>query len=159
RLAGETIEPNVFYEPWMLRPALAAFAGDSALQFALIYAGEKDARRLAGFFPLERVRRCRGLPVSCLRLWKHPHCYLCTPLLHPEHAAACLTELVDWAAREAAVLELPTVPGDGPFHRLLVEEFHRRGTAAFVPQAYTRAILRPASDAETHLRSAVSAKG
>jgi hypothetical protein len=35
-LAATAIEPNVFYEPWMLMPALRAYGGAGRLLFALV---------------------------------------------------------------------------------------------------------------------------
>jgi hypothetical protein len=55
-LAASAVEPNVFYEPWMLRPALEAFAQGVALRFILVH-GERpgEPARLCGFFPFERM--------------------------------------------------------------------------------------------------------
>src|SRR5262245_39441110 len=39
-LAAAAIEPNVFYEPWMVMPAIRAFGAGRRLQIALILASE-----------------------------------------------------------------------------------------------------------------------
>src|SRR5215468_10370624 len=56
-LAAAAIEPNVFYEPWMLMPAIRAFGAGRRLRFALILAPDParptGAPLLAGLFPLE----------------------------------------------------------------------------------------------------------
>ena len=87
-LAEHALEPNVFYEPWFLVPAIKAFADGIDLEFVLIFApnpvNRSGPRMLCGFFPLERKRRYKDLPVSALTLWKHVHCYLCAPLLRTE---------------------------------------------------------------------------
>src|SRR5262249_17823157 len=54
-LAAAAIEPNVFYEPWMLMPALRAYGGAGRLFFALVQAPD-PARPLgppplSGLFP------------------------------------------------------------------------------------------------------------
>src|SRR5438094_2867842 len=36
-LAANALEPNVFYESWMLRPAIAAFSAKEAWAFAFVY--------------------------------------------------------------------------------------------------------------------------
>ena len=62
-LARHALEPNVFYEPWMLLPALRAFGAGEDLSFVLVL--ERDAAapagpaRLLGLFPLERRRHYR----------------------------------------------------------------------------------------------------
>ena len=84
-LADQAIEPNCFYEPLMLIPAVEAFAADSDLHFVFVYKTDPlrpfGAKILCGFFPLELASRYKKLPVSVLRLWKHSYCFLCTPLL------------------------------------------------------------------------------
>src|SRR5262245_6769229 len=89
-LAAAAIEPNVFYEPWMLMPALRAYGGAGRLLFALVQTPD-PARPLGppllcGFFPLELKDHfdgiSKGLPLKTLCLWrKQEMIYLCAPLL------------------------------------------------------------------------------
>src|SRR5262245_32645328 len=78
-LAAAAIEPNVFYEPWMLLPALRAFGDGKDIRIVLVLIHDprcaEAAPRLAGLFPLERIRNFRSLRVSALSLWQHVHCY------------------------------------------------------------------------------------
>ena len=71
-LASNSIEPNVFYEPWMLIPAIRAFGSDANLVFVFVYSNSKRGQpsTLCGFFPLQRKRSFRGLPIPLLCLWK-----------------------------------------------------------------------------------------
>jgi len=94
-LADNALEPNAFYEPWMLLPALRAFAAGESLIFALVW--RADAPKLAGFFPLSVRKRYKGLPARVLALWKHVHCFLATPLVDREHGRDALLALFDWA--------------------------------------------------------------
>src|SRR5215813_2406743 len=64
-LAAAALEPNVFYESWMLMPAIRAFGAGQRVRFALILAPD-PARApgppiLAGLFPLEQQSRYQGL--------------------------------------------------------------------------------------------------
>jgi hypothetical protein len=76
-LAANAIEPNAFYEPWMMMPAIRTFGADRRLQFALVLANEParhdGAPLLCGFFPLEQQNQYQGLsrklPFKTLRLW------------------------------------------------------------------------------------------
>jgi hypothetical protein len=79
-LARAALEPNVFYEPWMLLPALRAFGAGQRLQCVLVL-GSDPARpqgpaRLCGLFPLERSEHYTGisrrLPFRTLRFWRKP---------------------------------------------------------------------------------------
>src|SRR6266498_4637077 len=79
-LAAAAVEPNVFYEPWMLMPALRAYGGAGRLLFALVQTPD-PARPLGppllcGFFPLELKDHydsiSKRLPLKTLCLWRKP---------------------------------------------------------------------------------------
>jgi CelD/BcsL family acetyltransferase involved in cellulose biosynthesis len=159
-LAAHALEPNPFYEPWMLVPAWRAFGRGLGLRFVFVYQDEpKNPGRLCGFFPLLR-RRTRGVPV--LGLWQHLHCFLGTPLLRAGRARECLDALLDWARRDrrgAALLELKQVTAEGPFHRALIEFLYDNRCLTFTEESYVRAFWQPREDAEAYLRAALSAGG
>src|ERR1700680_4956977 len=76
-LAAAALEPNVFYEPWMLLPALKAYGRGKQFRFLFLYTPDPAQPRtplLCGFFPLECQGHYQQLPVSTLGLWQHPHC-------------------------------------------------------------------------------------
>jgi CelD/BcsL family acetyltransferase involved in cellulose biosynthesis len=135
-LARAALEPNPFYERWMLRPALEAFGGAQDLRLVLVWEGE----RLAGFFPFEHIARYKGLPVSALASWRHAHCLLCTPLVRGGRARACLEALFDSA--QAPLFEFRYLPAGEPFHRALVEVLAARGAQTTVVRSYERGLLR-----------------
>lgn len=156
-LAARALEPNVFYEPWMLLPALDSYGGPG-MRVVLVY-GRSD--ELCGLFPFESAMQFRGLPISYLRLWKHIHCYLATPLVHRDHAEACLRELLDWLAddpRGAGVVEWGLVGADGPFQRALTRVLEETSRRSFLSHSSERACLRPRADAEGFLDAALTAK-
>ncbi len=168
-LAAHTIEPNVFYEPWMLLPALAAFGGNARLSFVLIYAtgpsNEGSKPVLGGFFPLQRHARYRWLPVSYTSLWKYKYCVLCTPLLRPEYAGDCLTAFFDWLGRApetGALLKLENVAGDGLFQQLLTDYFNQSPNLLTVEERLNRALLERAGTgstaSEAYINAALSGK-
>src|SRR4051794_13145438 len=72
-LAANASEPNVFYEPWMLLPALEHYGHASNLQFLLIFGNDANnplaGPLLCGFFPLERRLGFKGLPISVVSVW------------------------------------------------------------------------------------------
>ena len=104
-LAAAAIEPNVFYEPWMLMPALRAYGAAGRLLFALVQAPD-PARPLGppllcGFFPLELKDHydgiSKGLPLKTLCLWRKPEMiYLCAPLLRAGYGREALAAFFDW---------------------------------------------------------------
>src|SRR5262245_56724227 len=81
-LAASASEPNVFFEPWMMTPALRYLGAAKTILTALIFAADPSrpgTSLLCGLFPLECGRGYKGLPVKFLRLWRHKHCFLTTP--------------------------------------------------------------------------------
>jgi CelD/BcsL family acetyltransferase involved in cellulose biosynthesis len=151
-LAAQTADPNPFYEPWMLLPALGR--PEARFEMVLIYAG---AGCLIGLFPLERLARYRHLPLSALRLWSHPYCYLRTPLLRRGRESEALEAFFRWAEREsgASLVQLPEIPGAGPFQRALAHHFRRHPETAYAAERYARALFRPRDGGAGCLRAAL----
>src|SRR5207244_839444 len=111
-LASHAIEPNVFQEHWMLLPALKQFAVGEQL-ILLVYAPHpqrpEEHGTLCGLFPLQRSSKYKGLPLSHLRLWRHLHAVLATPLVRAGQGPEVLHALFDWLRsdpRGARLLEL-----------------------------------------------------
>jgi CelD/BcsL family acetyltransferase involved in cellulose biosynthesis len=135
-LARAALEPNPFYEHWMLRPAAAAFGKGCELRVVLVWEGA----RLAGLFPFERVAHYKGLPVPAYRSWLHAHCLLCTPLVRAGMARACLEALFDWL--DATLVEFRYLPAGEPFHRALLETLEARSARSEVVRSSERPLLR-----------------
>jgi len=167
-LAGAAIEPNVFYEPWMLMPALRAYGAERRSLFALVQAPDPARPHgpplLCGFFPLELKDHCDGisskLPLKTLRLWRKPEMiYLCAPLLRAGYAREALAAFFDWldaGSHNCSLMEFGFVTGEGPFHHLLVDYLHGHLKFTYVAESFTRALFRPAADAEAYIRDALS---
>jgi CelD/BcsL family acetyltransferase involved in cellulose biosynthesis len=158
-LAAHALEPNPFYEPWMLLPALQA--PRAPLEAVLVHAEPADGSvRLAGLFPLERLPRYRGLPLSVLRLWHHPHCFLRTPLLRRGCEQEALAAFFGWLARDsgASLLQMHDVPSDGPFQGALARELERPSRRAYRAVRYARALFRPRGSAQEYLRAALGGR-
>jgi len=164
-LAAATIEPNVFYEPWQILAAADAFGRRSHLIHLLVFDADPATPSakplLCAYFPLERVRRFRGLPVTVLTLWKHIHCFLCTPLMRPGYAMQSLTALLEWARTDpcgAAIVQFPQVAADGLFKKALNGFLRERRRPAFTFGTYDRALFVPRRDADQYLLASVSPK-
>lgn len=165
-LAEAAIEPNPFYERWMLEPALLPFGKDKRLIFVFIFAADTaqpSARPvLCGFFPLDLSRRYEGLgkplPLKTVGLWKHKYGYLCTPLVHEEGVAETIAAFFAWLdeyAHGAALMDFRYL-AEGPFYRALADYLDRAERPHYLAQSFTRAILRPRGDGQTYLREALS---
>lgn len=165
-LAESVIEPNPFYERWMLAPALGPFGKNQRLIFVFIFAAnpaEPSARPvLCGFFPLDLSKRYDGLgkplPLRTIGLWKHKYCYLCTPLVREEGAAETIDTFFAWLdgyGHGAALMDFRYV-AEGPFYRALVDYLDRAERPHYLAQSFTRALLRGRNDAPAYLREALS---
>ena len=159
-LAEHALERNVFYEHWMLLPALQTYGAGMDIGVALVLTeGDRlGAGSLAGLFPVRLIPRFRNLNISALSLWQHPHCYLCTPLVRADCAVECVSGLLQWLRRGACarLLELPWISGDGPFRTLLLERCNGLGLTSWITESFTRGLWRQATDAAGGPGAAVS---
>jgi len=168
-LAANAIEPNAFYEPWMMMPAIRAFGAGRRLQFALVLANEPalhdGAPLLCGIFPLERQSHFQGLsrklPFKTLRLWKHKYCYLCTPLVREGYGRQVIAAFFDWldaGSHDCSLMEFRFIAGDGLFNGLLIDYFERHAKLHYISTYFLRPLFRPTADVDTYLCAALSAK-
>jgi CelD/BcsL family acetyltransferase involved in cellulose biosynthesis len=144
-LARHAIERNPFYEPCALIPAWRHLASGSE-RALLIYArpSGEGPLQLIGLFPLAVGRRYRRTPLPHLTCWRHLHCYLCTPLVHRDFAAACFARLFAWldeAPGAPHLLDLSLISGDGPFFDALRQHLAGDRRAYAERDAYSRSAL------------------
>jgi CelD/BcsL family acetyltransferase involved in cellulose biosynthesis len=174
-LADAAAEANVFYEPWVLGPALATFGHRHDLSIVLVLADPAGAAAggaaplLLGLFPLERKAPQGDLPLPHLQLWMHDYLYVPVPLVHRDFGKEVLGTFFDWLATQTiapALLSIEKLPVGGPFHQLLVAELDRRNgngsrqghAHVHVHDRYVRAVLAPRCDAETYQQRALGGK-
>lgn len=165
-LASLAAEPNPFYEPWMLLPAVEAFASGDEPEFVLVFGYDdhpRPTRRiLCGLFPFARRRGVGGVPIRHRALWTHDYNFLSTPLVRRGREAACLDAFLEALARDRgpAILKLGQVAADGRVHAHTLDAINRRGSLAVTSVRASRAFLRPREgvDAESYLRAAVAGK-
>jgi CelD/BcsL family acetyltransferase involved in cellulose biosynthesis len=162
-LAAAALEPNVFYEPWMMLPAIDSFARGGKLRYVLVYADQVEGPPLlCGLFPLERVASYKGMPFRHVKLWQHKHCFLGTPLVRSTHARECLAAFLDWLEADpqgASAVKWGLIGADGPFWRALTEVLRESGRRSFVPHRFDRAVMRPRAGGDAFLGEALSHKG
>jgi len=144
-LAADACEANPFYEPWILLPALQA---QGAAHFRCLLAWDGDA--LLGFFPFERQRRYKGLPVATLASWRHSTHLLCTPLVRAGAAVECLKALLAWRG-DASLFELRYLRADGPFAAALARALRTSRTAFATIARFARPLLRKAQSADAYM--------
>jgi len=141
-LAANALEPNVFYEPWMLLPAIEHIRDKENINLVLVFgpAGLDGVEPLWGLFPVEVQNRCLHLPIKTLAFWQHRYCYLTVPLVDKEHAGPVFIAFWRWFEKNplhCRILDTNYLSGEGPFHAewadaligryLLVLNEHPRG--------------------------------
>jgi hypothetical protein len=152
-MAAAAIEPNPFYEPWLLLPALEQFGLERNFRLITLWNGD----RLDAVMPMERTGGFKGLPLPTLGSWRHRHCLLCTPLVRAEGAEETLAALIDWLRADgdgASVVGLKYIPSDGPFYRALMATEVR----CLVMDGYSRPMLRRHTDGEAYINEFISRK-
>jgi len=80
-LAAQASEPNIFYEQWFLRPALAQFELHPEMRLFLLWAGAAGHSQLLGLLPISPAHRFGRWPVPHIQNWMHHNCFLGTPLV------------------------------------------------------------------------------
>jgi len=150
-LAARAAEPNVFYEPWMLLPAIELFHPRLRLEVYAVHRRTRTTRQLVGLIPFERGRRFGPVPIPHRRLLRYYFCALCTPLLDREHGEGAARQLVRTLRRERGVVDFELVAGDGPvagWLRSALGEYD-----LLIERASDRALYLPAATAEDYLRA------
>jgi CelD/BcsL family acetyltransferase involved in cellulose biosynthesis len=164
-LAAAAADPNVFYEPWMLLPALRFLHADRDVLFLLMFIPDPDGPagppRLCGMFPFERHSRFRGLPCRTLQLLMPLYNRLCTPLVHREVVTECIGALLDWLERSPesrSLVEFQNMAGEGRVAQELHQQVSERQWTVFQSECEIRALFKPMPSAEAYLERALTGK-
>jgi CelD/BcsL family acetyltransferase involved in cellulose biosynthesis len=162
RLAELAVEPNVFYEPPVLLPALQHLADESIavlLVEAPLRVRADDRMLLCGLFPLSRKRTLRGIPLSCLEMWRHDYCFLTTPLIRRDVAGATLQAFLQWQQQQSyRLMHLPLFGGGGELDQLFSEWLDRLGMCRTIRDRHPRAAVVRRQSVDEVLGTALSRK-
>ncbi len=157
-LCVRTVEPNIFFNPRFLAPAMPRLE-DREVRLAVIRDGDRDKNRLRLLVPFSVEKPAVPLSVPVMRTWSSPFGPLGTPLVDRDDPVGVLEDFFSMLGRKhlnlPRVLILPDLRMDGPVARLI-------RTAALgldLPVVTTSRSMRPFLDsdldAETYLRTAL----
>lgn len=138
-LAARAAEPNPFFEPEFLLPALANLDPGGEVRLLVM----RDGAHLTFLSPVVRQRRFKGLPLDTLVGWRHAHCFLGTPLVSAdalETAARALLGPAGPRALGASLVALSWAATEGPVVQALVAAQGR--VDPLVLDSFERPILR-----------------
>ncbi len=152
-LAAGAVEPNPFFEPELLLPAVRDLGHD---RVRLLVATAADGT-WTGMLPVLRAAQWRRMPTAALGTWIHPYAFFGAPLLAAGHEAAAMAELLDALRRGSSLVPLEGLPADGPVAAALDAALEAAGVRAVVWRTWERAALQR-READDYLESTLSSK-
>lgn len=149
-LAARAAEPNAFFDPAFLVPALRHLPRERVRLLAVA-----DGRDWVAALPVQPQLRRRRLPLPARATWRHLYGYLGTPLLAEGLERPAALTLVDALRARTGLVTLDLVRSDGPVVAALDAALAEHDLASVVTELRDRAALvrRPANDyVETTLK-------
>lgn len=142
-LACLAVEPNPFFEPQFVRAAARWLPSDGV---ALLVAADDDGWRAC--LPVARSSRWRRFPGPWLAGWRHPYCFLGTPMVDRERCHQALEALVA-AIRKSDQMRLfafEWMGAGGPVEHTLEKINADQRVSALTYETFVRAALHRRPD-------------
>ncbi len=163
RLVETAIEPNVFFEPLCLIPALTHLANAGDVRCILVWASPRSPSAaskagysgpvLCGLFP---IYQDRGLRMK-QGIWVHDYAYSGVPLVRSDCASLVIESFLQWLdTQQVSSFRWPFLPVNTRLYRALLQQLQRRDAPVYVQKNFLRAEYQPANDTESYLRRAMS---
>lgn len=159
-LCARTVEPNVFFNPRFLAPAMPRLE-DREVRLAVIRDGDETRSRLRLLAPFSVERPGIPLGVPVMRTWSSSFGPLGTPLVDRDDPIGVIDDFVGMLIRPRLklpkVLVMPDVHLDGPFAALMRAFAASRELTLVTTGEAERAFLKSELDGEAYLKNALSA--
>lgn len=156
-LADHASEPNAFYHPALLRPALEHLDRACEVRPLEVYDGDL----LIGLMPVVPKTTHGRYPVANASNWMHPHCFYGAPLLRTGYEVKAwegfLAQL-DGAPWAGNFIHLNAQNSDGPGVAALHALCHAQQRKILCIDSYERALLQSPLIAEEYWQTHVRAK-
>lgn len=151
-LVENAADPNSFYEPWFLLPAIE-WLSESDNFFCL---GVFDEKKLVGMFPMVQSRRCGGARSICM--WKHELCFLTTPHVYRGYESQVTHALLGYVKDHfpGHCVEWPLLQSWSGIGGAMVDARREWNFSKFISDEYRRAILNRDENWEATFESTVS---
>jgi CelD/BcsL family acetyltransferase involved in cellulose biosynthesis len=157
-LTENAVSKNIFYEDWMLIPALK-YLKNSPVTIVLIW--DEQNGSLAGLFPLEIRSGYRRMPMKYYSLWRHPHCYLCTPLVANSSTQEVLNCFFDWLEKTPLgkhIFRFEQIIKDDLFYHSLMSAAKTNKLSFDQVESFDRPYFETHLDSESYIKNAISTK-
>ncbi|WP_434724162.1 GNAT family N-acetyltransferase [Mesorhizobium sp. RIZ17] len=159
-LSARTIEPNVFFNPRFLAPAMPRLE-DREVRLAVIRDGDEYRNRLRLLVPFSVERPAIPLGVPVMRTWSSPFGPLGTPLVDRDDPVGVIEDFFSMLSRPhlklPKVFVLPDMRLDGPVASLLTSFADSRGLTMVTTGKVERPVLESDADGEDYLKASLSA--
>ncbi|MER8437719.1 GNAT family N-acetyltransferase [Mesorhizobium sp. M1312] len=157
-LCTRTIEPNVFFNPRFLAPAMPRLE-DREVRLAVIRDGDEYRNRLRLLVPFSVERPAVPLGVRVMRTWSSPFGPIGTPLVDRDDPVGVVEDFFSMLSRPhlklPKVLVLPDIRLDGPVASLLATVAETRGLTLVTTGKAERPMLESEIDGEDYLKASL----
>lgn len=158
-LSTRTIEPNLFFNPRFLAPAMPRLE-DREIRLAVMRDGTQARSRLRLLFPFSVERAPVPFGKSYLRSWSNPFGPLGTPLIDHDDPLGVVEDFFAMLARPGLrlpkLLVLPDIRLDGPVAGVMRSVADSRSLALEVTSTFERPYLNSSLDGDTYLQSTMN---
>ena len=157
-LCARSVEPNIFFNPRFLAPAMPRLE-DKEIRLAVIRDGGPGQGRLRLLVPFSVERPPVPFGVPIMRTWANPFGPLGTPLVDHDDPEGVISDFFSMLARPhlklPRVFVLPEVRLDGPFATILSAFAASRNLTLVVTGQAERPYLQSTLEGEDYLREAL----
>ncbi|ESY48451.1 GNAT family N-acetyltransferase [Mesorhizobium sp. RSR380A] len=159
-LCTRTIEPNVFFNPRFLAPAMPRLE-DREVKLAVIRDGDEYRNRLRLLVPFSVERPAVPLGVPVMRTWSSPFGPIGTPLVDHDDPIGVVEDFFGMLSRPhlklPKVFVLPDIRLDGPLASVLATVAETRGLTMVTTGKADRPVLESTLDGEAYLKASLRA--
>jgi hypothetical protein len=157
-LCSRTIEPNIFFNPRFLAPAMPRL-DDREVRLAVIRDGDEYRSRLRLLVPFSLERPAGPVGVPILRSWSNPFGPLGSPLVDRDDPAGVIEDFLAMLARPhlklPKVFVLPDVPLDGTVAGILQSVTEASGLPLIITNTAERPFLKSELEGSDYLKAAL----
>ncbi len=160
-LCARTIEPNVFFNPRFLAPAMPRLE-DREVRLAVIRDGTEYRSRLRLLVPYSVEKPAVPLGIPVMRTWSSPFGPLGTPLLDRDDPEGVIADFFAMLARPhlklPKVFVMPDMRLDGAVARMLSATAESRGLPLVVTGQFERPFLESDAEGEDYLKESLGSR-
>lgn len=157
-LSARAVEPNVFFNPRFLTPAMPRLE-DRDVRLAVIRDGDEYRSRLRLLAPFTVEKPAAPVGVPIIRIWSHPFGPLGAPLVDRDDPVGVIEDFISMLSRPhlklPQVLVLPDLRLNGAVVPLLETVAESRGLSLVIVDRTERPLLQSELDAETYLKASL----